>query len=414
MRSLLALALLIPLFGCAGLDGDDGELSGDGDEDDGDDYEPWAPKADGNSGLGGPVSFTAACTPGERITIGAVGDILLHGPLQNQAIAQATRGRFRTLWAPIADLLAAADTTYANLEGPTARGVNSAGRDVADPGFRFDGIVYSSYPQFNYHGSLNEDLITTGIDVVSTANNHSLDRRPLGVDRTLESLRAAGLPFTGTRHRNEPSAPWHTTTEANGIRLAWLACTYGTNGIPDPNDQVLGCWSDEATVIAQIKQLRTTPGIDAVVVTPHWGAEYTANPSREQRDLAKRLVDAGATLVIGSHPHVLQPWEKITAADGREAFVIYSLGNFVSNQSQLARRSTMLLYIGLTRTATGTVVNGVSYLPLVMTNKNGHRALEAIDRAGGSADSRRMTVNMFGTTNLQDPARPITTTPACN
>ena len=411
LRSLLALALVLPVVGCAGLD-DDGELSWD--DEDGDEYEGFASKADSNSGLGGPVSFAAACAPGRRITIGAVGDILLHGPLQKQAIAKATTGRFTTLWEPIKDLLAAPDTTYANLEGPTARGVNSAGRDVADPGFRFDEVVYASYPMFNYHGSLNADLVSTGIDVVSTANNHSLDRRPLGVDRTIESLREAGLPFTGTRHRSEPDAAWHTTTEANGLRLAWLACTYGTNGIPDPSKQALGCWSDEATVMAEIGRLRAMPGIDAVVVTPHWGAEYTANPSRAQRDLAKRMVEAGATLVLGSHPHVLQPWEKIKTTDGREAFVIYSLGNFVSNQSQLARRSTMLLYVGLTKTSTGTVVNGVSYVPLVMTNKNGHRSIEAIDRAGGSVDSRRLTVNMFGTQNLQDPALPLATTPTCN
>ena len=410
MRPLIVCVALGSLIACTA-DNPDGEPSDD--SEDGDEYEPYAPKADNNNGLGGPISFTQACAPGPRTTIAAVGDVLLHGPLQQQAIAREGRGRFTSLWEPVEDLLSAATVTYANLEGPTAKGVAATGRAVTDPGFRFDGTVYSSYPQFNYHGSLEEDLVASGIDVVSTANNHAMDRRQLGADRTIERLQEVGLAFTGTRHRDRLTAPWHALTTQGGFRLAWIACSFSTNGLPDPSQQVLGCWDDEAELKREIAALRATPGIDAVIVTPHWGEEYTANPSREQRDLAKRLLDAGATLILGSHPHVLQPWEKYRTADGRETFVIYSLGNFVSGQAQLARRSTILLYVGLTRTSTGTVVNGVSYVPLIMNTRDGVRAVEAIDRAGGSVDSRRATVGMFGATNLQDPARPIATTPAC-
>jgi hypothetical protein len=404
--SLLLFAAVCSLVACA--ENPDGDPSDD--SEDGDEYEPYAPKADNNNGLGGPVTFTDACVAGPRTTIAAVGDILLHGALQQQAIARESRGRFVSLWEPVKDLLAAANVTYANLEGPTAAGVSASGRSVMDPGFRFDGVVYSSYPQFNYHGSLEEDLLASGIDVVSTANNHSLDRRQLGADKTIDRLLEVGLAFTGTRHRERLTAPWHAVTEQGGFKLAWIACSFSTNGLPDPQQQVLGCWDDEAELKREIATLRATPGIDAVIVTPHWGAEYTANPSREQRDLAKRLLDAGATLVLGSHPHVLQPWEKYKTADGRETFVIYSLGNFVSGQTQLARRSTMILYVGLTRTSAGVVVNGVSYVPLIMNTRDGVRAVEAIDRAGGSVESRRATVGMFGTKNLQDPSKPISTT----
>ena len=413
-RSLFALALIAavgPLAACADTARDDGDPSDDGEA--GETYDGFAPKADGNSGLGGPIKFAAACTPGDRITIGAVGDVLLHTPLQRQAIARANQDRFALLWAPVKDLLAAADTTYANLEGPTAHGVNRGGRDVSDPGLRFDDVVYSSYPQFNYHGSLEDDLVASGFDVVSTANNHAMDRSALGADRTIERLREAGLPFTGTRHRDEPNAKWYTTTQAKGFKLAWIACSFSTNGLPDKASQVLGCWEDEDTVVAQIKALKATAGIDAVIVTPHWGEEYTANPSRAQRDLGHRFLDAGATLVLGSHPHVLEPWEKYKTADGRETFAIYSLGNFVSGQAQLARRSTILLYVGLTRTSSGIKVNGARYVPMVMATHGGVMGVEAIDRAGGSADSRRQTVTMFGADNLQDPAKPIATTPEC-
>ncbi len=402
----LALLVTVGLVGCAtdGADGDEASL----DDEDGDTYDGFAPKADTNNGLGGPLSFGAACTPGTRITIGAVGDLLLHAPLQKQAVAHADH--FRSLWAPVADLLARADTTYANHEGPSAKGVNSSGRSVTDPGFVFDNVVYTSYPQFNYHNTLESDLVASGVDVVSTANNHAMDRRSLGADRTLEALEAAGLPYTGTRRSNGEGA-WYTTTQANGITIGWIACTYSTNGIPDSKHQVLGCWSDESVVKETIQSLRSR--VDAVVVTPHWGEEYTANPSKAQRDLAHRFLDAGATLVLGSHPHVLQPWEKYKTADGRETFVIYSLGNFVSSQTQLARRSTILLYVGLTKTATGIAINGVRYIPMIMNTRNGVKGVEAIDRAGGSADARRLITNMFGTENLADPAAQLATTGAC-
>jgi poly-gamma-glutamate synthesis protein (capsule biosynthesis protein) len=380
------------------------------DDEDGEDYDGFAPKADSNNGLGGPLSFGAACTPGARITIGAVGDVLLHGPLQKQAVARANQGRFRSLWSPVEDLLARADTTYANHEGPSAKGVNRGGRSVTDPGFVFDDVVYSSYPQFNYNNYLPADLVASGFDVVSTANNHAMDRHALGADRTLEALEAAGLPYTGTR-RSSGAGSWSTTTEANGIRIGWIACTFSTNGIPDSKKQVLGCWNDETQIKQLITQLKSS--VDAVVITPHWGEEYTANPSVAQRELSHRFLDAGATLVLGSHPHVLQPWEKYKTRDGRETFAIYSLGNFVSGQTQVARRSTILLYVGLTKTESGIAVNGVRYIPMIMATHNGVRAVESIDRAGGNADARRLIVNMFGSDNIADPSAPLSTTPAC-
>ncbi|MEZ4474158.1 MAG: CapA family protein [bacterium] len=135
-------------------------------------------------------------------------------------------------------------------------------------------------------------------------------------------------------------------------------------------------------------------------------------------DLAHDLIEAGATAVIGSHPHVLQPWERYVASDGREGFVIYSLGNFVSGQSHLPRRSTLLLYLGLTRTTEGKVlVNGARYVPLHMTRDAAGRHLDAIDRVGGLADSRDLTVAMFKGYNLLPPAEAaggVVTNPQCD
>ena len=409
--------LLLPLLACNTGDGfdplDDGQISSDAE--DGEQYSGYdsSDKADGFTPPDGPLEFDGACTEGERLTIAAVGDVLLHGRLQRQAYG-ADNG-FISLWAPVVDLLAAADVSYANLEGPTAAGANSSGYDVTDPGATFDGTVYTSYPMFNYHPSLIDDLLSSGIDIVSTANNHSLDRRSLGVDRTIDALRAAGLPFTGTRKRDEESPQWHTVTRSNGFALAWLACTFSTNGIPDRDDQVLMCYQDIDEVESLVQDLAGREDIDAVILTPHFGDEYDANPNDSQVELAHRMLDAGALAVIGSHPHVLQPWERYITPDDRETFVIYSLGNFVSGQRHLPRRSTLVLYLGLTRSTDGRVViNGARYVPLHMSDRGSRLQLEVVDQMSDLGDSRALTVGMFHGWNLHAPNAPLVTDPQCD
>lgn len=313
------------------------------------------------------------------------------------------------------DLLQRADLTYANLEGPTAFGITRQNEKVDDPGLRFDNKVYSGYARFNYHPSLAEDLVKSGVDVVSTANNHALDRWSLGVDRTLDALDGAKLLHTGTRRKGS-RAPWHTTTEAGGMRIAWLACTELTNFERDRNGQVLYCDPDKDTIPKMVEKLLDDPAVDAVVVTPHWGKEYMTEPHARQRSLARKVIEAGAVAVIGAHPHVLQPMEKLTTEDGREGFVIYSLGNFASHQRSLPRRSSVILYLGLRKRTDGKVVpTGVGYVPVHvrMEEDKEHFFVEAIDRAGGPADSRALVVDMLGEHNLLDPDGDLVLNPHC-
>jgi len=423
IATLIGLGLL--LSGCfEGAASSDEWTAESTDDEGGDQYAPYGStdRADGFDPPNGPLVFEQACEEGQQITIAAVGDILLHGRLQEQAFRESDR--HHSLWSGVEDLLEMADITYANLEGPAAAGVDKGGLDRTDPGMVLDGRVYSSYPQFNYHPSLVQSLVESGIDVVSTANNHSLDRLSLGVDRTLDALDEAGLPYTGTRRRSS-SDRWYTITEVQGIRLAWLACTYSTNYIEDQGwlrserpflrDQVLYCFDEEDEVVGHVRDLAARSDVDAVIVTPHWGDEYQANPNDEQVRLAHRLANAGATAIIGSHPHVTQPWERFVTDDGRETFVLYSLGNFVSGQSHLARRSTLLLYLGLTRTSDGRVhVNGARYVPLHMSRRSVGLTLEAVDRAGGLEDSRALTVTMFRGYNLLPPTAELSTNPQCD
>jgi hypothetical protein len=353
--------------------------------------------------------FAAACAAGDTLTIAAVGDLLLHHELQIQAYAAPDN--FLAVWGGVRDLLERADVSYANLEGTTAAGLDRKGRPVDDPGRVFDRKVYSSYPRFNYHPSLLDDLIKSGVDVVSTANNHALDREPPGVDATIAALDRVGLAHTGTRAR-AAATPWHAITRARGFTIAWLACTETTNQIPDPEGQVLRCI--DPVVESQIRALSGEPTIDAVIVTPHWGHEYDPEPAPRQRKLARAWALAGATAVIGSHPHVLQPWEVVPGAEGRETFVFYSLGNFASHQPELPRRSSLLLYVGLTRPPGGRAqVHGVRYVPLHVRQDGERFFVEAIDRVGGPADSRALTVQMFGEAAVLGPDAPLATRQAC-
>lgn len=360
----------------------------------------------------GYLGFARACEARERLVVAAVGDLLIHHELQIQATRAPTR--FRALWAGVEDLLQRADLAYANLEVPLAAGVLRSGEETADPGLVFDRKVYTAYPRFNVHPSMAEDLVTSGVDVVSTANNHALDRGPLGVDKTVAALEAAGLRFTGTRAQGDASTPWHTTTTARGLVVAWLACTLHTNMIADAGRQVLRCF-DDRTVEDAVRRLAGDPAIDAVIVTPHWGKEYSPEPSKQQRQYARAWAEAGATAIVGAHPHVLQPWEKLTTTDGREVLVAYSLGNFVSHQPELPKRSTIVLMFGLGRSRAGekAFVTGAGYVPVHVREEKEEYFAEAIDRVGGPADARELVVGMFGADNLLRPDGAIEVAPQC-
>lgn len=413
---IFPMIFLLGLAACAAETQDetlDFDPSGDAEEAN-DLYEPYvAGKGDAPEGFKRDIAFEAACEEGETLTIASVGDVLLHARLQQQAFASADG--YTSLWSGIKDLLQDADITYANLEGPTAPGTNAYGRNVPDPGLRYDNVVYTSYPMFNYHPALLDALMDSGVDVVSTANNHSLDRRALGADKTIDELDRRGLPYTGTRKAGSGSEQWWKVVSKNGWNVAFLACTYGTNGIPDPQDQVLLCYEDADRIETMIRELADREDLDAVIFTPHWGAEYTANPSNEQFKLAHRMLDAGAIAVLGNHPHVIQPWERYITQDGRETFVMYSHGNFISGQRQLERRTTLLLHLGLTRTAQGVKVRGARYIPLHMTETSaGKLTLEAIDRAGNFGDSRKHVTNLMGGRFLLMPHEDVVTNPQCD
>jgi hypothetical protein len=378
---------------------------------------PTPPPICANPNLEGPMlTFSNPVVTGQAVTIAAVGDVLMHDPLQAYAAEQPDG--FRALLARVTDLLQGADITFANLEGPAAANVYNTGREAKEPSTRYDGRVYSGYPMFNYHPTLVGDLKASGIDVLLTANNHSLDRQSLGVDRTIEAIQAAGLPYTGTRHRDQMTAPWYaitpTTVGGKTWNVAWLGCTYGTNEIPDRNSQVLFCFEQQDVVLATIRELAARPDIAAVFLTPHWGREYRHDPTDRQRKLAVAALEAGATAVIGTHPHVLEPFETYKTSDGRDAFIAYSLGNFISGQSSLARSSSVILLLALMPNAQEKLnLADVRFVPTRVVPEGGGYFVEAIDRSSGGQKARAHILEFLPAGNLHPPSAPYWTGAAC-
>ncbi|MBX2987435.1 MAG: CapA family protein [Bdellovibrionaceae bacterium] len=298
------------------------------------------------------------CPPlagGLRVT--ASGDVLVHEAIYRPVISHPRR--FKILWADLIPTIAAADFAVANLEGPTAPGLLSGGRAAADPGFVYDGRVYSGTNMiFNYHPFLLRDLQDSGFDLLTTANNHSLDRGGVGVDRTIEELLKIDMPFAGTRRRGSEDPAWREVT-VKSQRLAVISCTEMTNGWPDPHRQVVACGGSE--VLRAIETLKNRA--DAILIFPHWGAEYQLRPNSRQRAWAKEWIAAGAAAVIGNHPHVLQTVEWFRTSDGRQAPVIYSLGNFVAAQGAMEKRVSALAHLDFLPTPAGLEVAQFSYTP---------------------------------------------------
>ena len=195
------------------------------------------------------------------------------------------------------------------------------------------GKPYTGYPAFSAPDEYLTAIKEAGFNVLLTANNHSLDRRKKGLERTIQLLDSLRIPHTGTyinskeRERKSP-----LILEKKGFKVALLNYTYATNGIPVTAPNIVNYI--DTTVIAEDIALCKTKNTDAIIACMHWGIEYQSLPSKEQKMLADWLLQKGVTHIIGSHPHVVQPMEvRQDSVTGNKHLVVYSLGNFVSNMS---------------------------------------------------------------------------------
>ena len=312
-------------------------------------------------------------TPTEvTATLAVAGDAMSHMPVTNDAYDEASgEYDYSHMFQYAAPYLTQADYAVANLETTLAGGPN-----------------YSGYPNFNSPDALAYGLKEAGIDLLSTANNHTKDKGYDGIFRTLDVLDEAGLAHVGTYRTQEERDANHgiVVADVGGISVAFLSYTYGLNGYTVSEDKAF-CVNlfnlDYATTISQPDydllaadlEAAQALGTDLVAVMIHWGIEYWNDPSVHQTSLAEFLVANGADLVLGGHPHVLQPYGFVTAEDGRgqsrTGFVCYSLGNFISSQTKERTETTAILRLTLHKDLLSgeTTVSGVDYVPFYMLNR---------------------------------------------
>ena len=254
--------------------------------------------------------------PPVSLTLVAVGDILPHQDVQLAAAQDP--GGFPALWPDLIPVFQGADLAFGNMESPIAP---ASGR----PPVPF---------QFNAPGTLPAALRASGFSVLSTANNHAFDQGGQGVRETLQRLSAEGLVAIGSgEDRLRTELP--RILERRGLRVAFLGFTDLFN--EDLNREATHPWVRPLELAAAGQAVREARGqAELVVISVHWGEEYQHLPSRRQREAAYALVEAGADVILGHHPHVLQPIEYLEAG-GHKGLVAYSLGNFISNQDRMYR-----------------------------------------------------------------------------
>ncbi|HOY31679.1 MAG TPA: CapA family protein [Bacteroidales bacterium] len=224
--------------------------------------------------------------------------------------------------------------------------------DLAMANFEFTlgGKPYEGYPQFSAPDQIVNALLYAGFDLVSTANNHSCDRGKQGIERTIHVLDSMGLKHLGTYVDSASRAnSYPLIIRKNGIKLALLNYTYGTNGISVPAPNIVNLISEEQ-IKTDLKRAKDSLP-DKTIVFIHWGDEYISNPNQYQEYYAKLCFDNGADIIIGMHPHVIQKIERMNYPDsnGREVFIAYSLGNYISNQRTRYRDGGMMVKIDLVK-----------------------------------------------------------------
>ncbi|MDN7246482.1 CapA family protein [Planococcus shenhongbingii] len=288
-------------------------------------------------------------------SLSAVGDILIHERVYLDA--QTENGYdFNPMFAEVKPFLEKSDITIANSESIV--GGNEVG--------------LSTYPSFNSPFEVADAMKSAGIDVVSMANNHTLDRGEKAIVSALKYWDKIGMTHTGASASEEERNQIPTITK-NGIVFSFLSYTYGTNGIPTPKgkDYLLNR-IDKAKMKTDL--IKAKAASDVVVLSLHFGNEYETMPTDEQKELAHFAAEQGADLILGHHPHVLQPAEWIETTDGKRSFAIYSLGNFLSGQEGLQRQIGGILHIHAKKTidanSTTIVLKEPSFTPTYVESQN--------------------------------------------
>lgn len=290
------------------------------------------------------LKLTLAMSADAEATLLFAGDAMMHQAQIDAAKVERGVYDYTACFEPVQSMIEAADYAVVNLETPLGSS------------------NYSGYPCFNAPVSYATALRDAGFDFFLTANNHTLDRRDRGLKYTLQALDSLQISHIGSyvnaKARAE-SVP--VVKDIKGFKIGFLNYTYGTNGISIQGDAVVD-YINRQKISSDIKTTREA-GAELLVVAMHWGEEYVLLPVKSQKQLADFLISEGVDMVIGGHPHVVQPYEmRVNPQTGRNAVVTYSLGNFISNMKTRDTRGGALAEVKLGRDSLGTaVVKDVKY-----------------------------------------------------
>lgn len=290
----------------------------------------------------------------ENVNIKMVGDVLLHDPVSASGLMEDGSYNYDHMFVNVKDDIAQADIAIANQE------VILGGREI--------GI--SGYPAFNGAFEVGDALVNAGFDVVCHGTNHALDRGKTGILNCINYWRNSHpeISVLGI-YDSEEMQHQICVKEVKGIRIAILNYTYGTNGIDLPSDMPYAVnLMDRDQIASDLAQAESMA--DFTVVCPHWGIEYTHQQNSEQESLAKFMAEHGADLILGTHPHVIQPVEWVEADNGNCALVYYSLGNFINYTSDYGagtaqRALGAMASVNITRDESGVHISDYEAIPLV-------------------------------------------------
>lgn len=312
--------------------------------------EPAAPQPDESLSRAVDPDVSALVGPepeDNTVTLMALGDNLIHNTIYWSAEQPDGSYDFTPVYEEIAKVAAEYDLACINQETIY----------VSDP------AMYSNYPDFGTPTQVGDALAGAGFDVVTHATNHCYDKLDTGIVDTLGFWREnyPDMAVLGI-HDSQEAADTIRVVEKNGLRLALLNYTYGLNYSAPANKYMVDTLIRDA-VRADLERAEAQADFTAVFV--HWGEEGQTRPTQSQRDWAQFMADNGADLIIGSHPHVLQPLETVTSSSGREVPVFYSLGNFVSHQLTAIEMLGGMASVELTKTGEGVAVTACELVPTI-------------------------------------------------
>ncbi|ACV61979.1 Putative protein of poly-gamma-glutamate biosynthesis (capsule formation)-like protein [Desulfofarcimen acetoxidans DSM 771] len=279
------------------------------------------------------------------VKLTSIGDFLMHLPIIKSAYDNNTKAyNFQPVFAPVEEYLQDSDLTIGNLE------TRLAGPEKG----------YSGYPLFNCPADLAVDLKKLGIDIITLANNHCLDMGWNGLITTMNNLEQAGMQYIGNA-RSPEERDNLLIKDIKGIKLGFLNYTETTNGLPVPEGKDFGVNLINLDIIKKDIASLISNRADIVIVYLHFGTEYKRYPTENQKKLARQVFDAGADIILGDHVHVLQPMER----EG-EKFIIYSLGNFISNQRWQYSDSGIILNLTFEKNLeqNKTHLKNIDYIPV--------------------------------------------------